>query len=422
MMLMEITVTLAVLALCGVIFLRCLAAWGVKIPAFGGNAPAVPLQSPKTTTNERRVFLYALLLRAGIFLAASVCIALHGGVSSFEALLQQMTRWDSTHYIKLTELGYANYIENGRHLFLVFYPLYVWVTRAVRLLIPNTILAGMAVSWLCFAGGCSYVYRLAARLLGPSAAKYAVLLLSFFPFSFFFGTVMTEGLFLLTTAAACCYALERKWPAYALWGALAAMTRMTGVLVLIPAGYELVRHSGIFEKPCAERFKTFLKKLPLLFAPLLGTGVYLLLNWHIDGDPFAFVRHQEHWHQGGMWISGVLKYLTENALGNLGQSIGWAIWLPEVALFIVFFAVLAAAAWKNHHPGLLAFGFCYLIANYSLSWLLSAGRYLSCGFMLFILLAALLEEHPRLRTAVLGAEAVGLGIYLFAWLAGAPIM
>lgn len=421
MMLLKLTATLAVFALGGGIFLRCLAAWGVKIPAFGGIAPALP--SPQTTTtNERRVFLYALALRAGVFLAAAACVCLHSGVSSLEALLQHITRWDSTHYVKLAELGYANYIENGQHLFLVFYPLYVWLTRAVRLLIPNTILAGMAVSWLCFAGGCSYVYRLAARLFGHNVAKNALLLLSFFPFSFFFGTVMTESLFLLTTAAACCYALEHKWLPFALWGALAAMTRMTGVLVLVPAGYELLRCSGLPEKPCLQRFAVFLKKLPLLFAPLLGTGVYLLLNWHVDGDPFAFVRHQEHWHQGGMWIADVLAYLTEYALNNLGQPIGWAIWLPEVLLFVVCFAVLAAAVWKNLHPGLVAFGFCYLIANYSLSWLLSAGRYLSCGFMLFILAAALLEKHPHLRTAVLGAEAVGLGVYLFAWLAGAQIM
>ena len=37
-------------------------------------------------------------------------------------------------------------------------------------------------------------------------------------------------------------------------------------------------------------------------------------------------------------------------------------------------------------------------------------------------LAVLLEKHPRLRTAVLGAEAIGLGVYLFAWLNGAQIM
>ena len=423
-MMLELTVNFAVLVLFGGIFLQCLASWGVPAPFFAGTSS--PLRPKATKQNERRVFFCALALRLGVFLAAAACFALNNtGASSFEALLQQMTRWDSPHYVKLIELGYENYLENGRHLFLVFYPLYVWVVRAVRLLIPHTVLAGMVVSWVCTAGGSCYVYRLACRLFGSAAARDAVLLLSFFPFSFFFGTVMTEGLFLLTTAAACWYALEKKWLPYALWGALAAMTRMTGVLVIVPAGIALVEQCGLFkekEEPFFQRFKRFLWKIPALFAPILGTGVYLLLNWQVDGDPFAFIRHQEHWYQGGMWISGVVRYLLENAAASWNQAIGWAIWLPEVALFFLCFAILAAGTVKKLHTGLLAFGFCYLIANYSLSWLLSAGRYLSCGWMLFILLAVLLEKHPRLRTAVLGAEAIGLGAYLFAWLNGAQIM
>ena len=390
------------------------------MPCFAGTAQK--LLPADTKESERRVFVCALALRAGMFLACAACVALHSGDLSLQTLLHQLTRWDSPHYVNLVERGYAGYMENGQHLFLVFYPLYVWLTRAVCLLVPNTILAGMAVSWVCFAWGCRYVYRLAARLFGPAVGKDAVLYLSFFPFSFFFGTVMTEGLFLLTTAAACCCALEEKWLPFALWGALAAMTRMTGVLVLIPAGYVVLRRTEVLKQPDLPHLKALLGKNPLLLAPLLGTGVYLLLNWQVDGDPFAFVRHQAHWHQGGMWIGGVLRYVAENALGSLDQSIGWAIWLPELLLFAAFFAVLTAGAVKKLHAGLLAFGFCYLVANYSLSWLLSAGRYLSCGFMLFILLAALLEKHPHLRRALLGAEAVGLGVYLFAWLSGAQIM
>ena len=60
--------------------------------------------------------------------------------------------------------------------------------------------------------------------------------------------------------------------------------------------------------------------------------------------------------------------------------------------------------------------------NYCLSWLLSAGRYLSCGFVFFIFAAALLEEFPWLRRLVLGAEAVFLGVYLYAYTSGAQIM
>ena len=102
---------------------------------------------------------------------------------------------------------------------------------------------------------------------------------------------------------------------------------------------------------------------------------------------------------------------------------GWAVWLPTLVLFVVFFVTLALSAFRRENPpSLLVYGFCYLVANYSLSWLLSAGRYLSCGFVFFIFAAALLERFPRLRGLVLGVEAVFLGIYLYAYTCGAQIM
>ena len=59
-----------------------------------------------------------------------------------------------------------------------------------------------------------------------------MLFLSVFPYAFFFGGVMTEGLFLLATTGACWYAWRGKWLAFGLFGALAALTRMTGLLVI----------------------------------------------------------------------------------------------------------------------------------------------------------------------------------------------
>ena len=43
-------------------------------------------------------------------------------------------------------------------------------------------------------------------------------------------------------------------------------------------------------------------RLPLVLLPGVGTLLYLLLNSWVDGDPFAFVTHQEHWYQGYLWI------------------------------------------------------------------------------------------------------------------------
>ena len=153
-------------------------------------------------------------------------------------------KWDAWHYVGLAELGYTGYWEDGRPLFLVFFPLYPWLVRLVCPLTGhNTMAAGLMVAFLCYSAGCVYLYRLAAWELGKGAARRTGLFLSLFPYAFFFGGVMTEGLFLLTTAAALWHIRRHRWWRAGMWGVLAAMTRMHGLL-LIGAASGIGRESG----------------------------------------------------------------------------------------------------------------------------------------------------------------------------------
>ncbi len=418
----------AVLGLFLALALRCLGLAGAPLPQPAGASGVVR----KPYLPSRKTLLWVFLGALGLRLAMLLAIAAHTAFTNEKGLTWQALKgsfllWDARHYINLIEQGYSGYQEDGKHIFLVFYPFYVWVVRAVRLAVPSTIGAGLLVSVVSYAWGCCWVYRLAGLAANRRTALYTVLLLSAYPFSFFFGTVMTEGLFLLTTSASLYFALRRKWLFYGIWGALAALTRMTGVLVMVPALLALLEDAKPLRPPVRQSLKKswlcLLKALPLILLPLLGAAGYWALNWHVDGDPFAFAGHQEHWHQGGMWVSKVLVYIWQYGAKNLTQPIGWAVWLPELALFGLCFLLLALCAWREKAPaGLLAYGFCYLIANYSLSWLLSAGRYLSCGVAFFLFAAILTERRPILRGFLLVTEAVLLGAYYFSYLSHAPIM
>lgn len=424
-----VLVTLAVLSLGVLLLLRCLAAWG----AGGRLVSLASLAQGEARSGEEgvpgwQVFLWSfgfrvLLVGAGMLAA----VLLSQGELSPEGAFRQLLRWDGNHYKNLVELGYAGYVENGQHLFLVFFPGYVWAARLLRLVIPSTALAGTALSCLCYGGACCYLYRLAGEAYNGRVARDALLYMSLFPFSFFSGLVMTEGLFLLATTGACWYAWRGKWLAFGLFGALAALTRMTGLLVIVVGVIRLLEAYRPLEPPVGKSlgrcWKPLLLRLPLTLLPAVGTLLYLLLNLWVDGDPFAFASHQEHWHQGYLWISQVVEYIGRYLGDNLGSSFGWAVWAPALALFVVGLALLYWAALRRGHPaGLLAYGFCFFVATYSLSWLLSAGRYLSTCFVLFLFLAKLTQRRPALRAALLGGEGVLLGVYLCAFLAGAQVM
>ena len=424
-----VVVSLAVCLLGLLVVYRCLAAWGLRAP--GSLARHAVEEGPPAAQGLQpgwKIFLLGAGSRVGLLLAgmAAAMLLSEGGLT-WEGAFQQLQRWDAAHYIRLIEEGYQGYTENGQHLFLVFFPGYVWAARLLRLVIPSTALAGTALSCLCYGGACCYLYRLAGEAYNGRVARDALLYMSLFPFSFFSGLVMTEGLFLLATTGACWYAWRGKWLAFGLFGALAALTRMTGLLVIAVGVIRLLEAYRPLEPPVGKSlgrcWKPLLLRLPLTLLPAAGTLLYLLLNLWVDGDPFAFASHQEHWHQGYLWISQVVEYIGRYLGDNLGSSFGWAVWAPALALFVVGLALLYWAALRRGHPaGLLAYGFCFFVATYSLSWLLSAGRYLSTCFVLFLFLAKLTQRRPALRAALLGGEGVLLGVYLCAFLAGAQVM
>lgn len=268
-------------ALGGVLVLRWLGAAGLPVPLTGQN----PIS--KGDIPDRRdcvmVFTITLLFRILVFLlvALAACLVLYPG-SGPDAALWVWKRWDGLHYVNLAELGYSGYVEDGKNLFLVFFPLYPWLMRVISLLMGNTMAAGLLLSFLCYSSGCVFVYRLAAFELGREGAKRAVLFLSVYPYAFFFGGIMTESLFLLTTAGGLLAIRRHRWWQAGVWGLLASMTRMHGILLIGAAGAELVEHLGRFD------WKAIVRKLPALLLPSVGTLVYLLLNWHVTGNPFAF--------------------------------------------------------------------------------------------------------------------------------------
>jgi len=415
MLVWELAATAVFLLAAGALVLRWLACCGASLPQPFSH----PLPQRAGETPERgvllRVFLGALLFRCALALTSLFLYNLLSGAALGLADLPGLwSRWDAPHYIKLADLGYAGYIEDGQPLFLVFFPLYVWLTRGVSLLVHNTALAGMAVSFLCFAWGCVYLYRLAAEEYGARTARRTLVLLAAFPFAFFFGGIMTESLFLLTTAAGLYHIRRHQWGWAALWGVLAAMTRMQGVLLIGAAAAELAQERKPLALTGEERRGALLdiaKKLPLLCVPVLGSLVYFALNLHVAGDPFAFTRMQEHWSQGFLWFPKVLAYLAKNAFTWPTVSTRWEMWLPELLLFPLF-ALVLRRSWKDHRSMFTLYAFVYFILNYCLSWLLSAGRYLSCGLPFFLFAAHLLEGKPR-RTAVL---TVGMALLQMAFL------
>lgn len=409
---LAVTGVVAVLGL--YLVLRWLAAAGLPVPLAAkvpGAKGCIPNRSECV-----KVFTVALVFRILIFLLVGLiaCFVLYPG-SSPDVFLWVWKRWDGQHYVNLAELGYSGYVEDGKNLFLVFFPLYPWLMRVISLITGNTMAAGLLISFVCYGEGCVFLYKLAAFELGRGAARRTVLFLSVYPYAFFFGGIMTESLFLLTTAGGLWAIRRHRWWQAGLWGLLAAMTRMHGILLIGAAGAELVEHIGRFD------WKTIARRLPALLLPAVGTLIYLALNWSVTGNPFAFTIMQQHWSQGFCPIADTLWYVLQNALSYSNVLVRYQIWIPTIVLFPVFFALLLWAR-KKFRSMYTLYGFVYLVLNYSLSWLLSAGRYLSCALPFFLFAAALTEDRPKLTVGVALVMGAGFLVNLTWFLTGGQIM
>lgn len=415
---MELIWTLAVTGMVAALGLYLVLRWlgraGVPVPlAAKGLAAKGYMPDSRECV---KVFTVTFGFRIFIFLLVGLaaCFILYPG-SGPDAFLWIWKRWDGLHYVNLAELGYSGYVEDGKNLFLVFFPLYPWLMRVVSLITGNTMAAGLLLSFMCYGAGCVLLYKLAAFELGRGGAVRTVLFLSVYPYAFFFGGIMTESLFLLTTAAGLWYIRRHRWWLAGMWGLLAAMTRMHGVLLMGAAAAELVEHLGRFD------WKAIARRLPALLLPAVGTLVYLALNWSVTGNPFAFTVMQQHWSQGFCPIADTLWYVLQNALSYPTELVRYQIWVPTILLFPVFFALLVWA-WNKFRGMYTLYGFVYLVLNYSLSWLLSAGRYLSCALPFFLFAAALTQGKPKLTGVVAAAMGAGFLLNLVWFLNGGQVM
>ena len=317
-------------------------------------------------------------------------------------------------------------IQNGQHLFLVFFPLYPFLLRSFHLIFADIRIAGLVLSTLAYAGGCVNMYRLVRLDYREEVAINSVILLSLFPFGFFFGGIMTEGLFFFVSATMLYYIRRHDWSKVIILGCLATMVRLQGVLLIVPAGLELLciyKPWSLLGSKNFSKFKEFIRRALSLCLMFMGVGVYLFINWRVEGHPFAFMIYQDsHWNQGACLPTKALSYVFRYAFSDTyNLQTRFALWMPQAVLAVLCAAVLlyGIRKLKAFHIG---YAVSYVLLTYSATWLLSAGRYLSCCIPLFIVLALAAERRKWLMPVFISLFSVLLTVYYTGYFNGMQIM
>lgn len=312
-------------------------------------------------------------------------------------------RFDGLWFLRIATEGYR--ATDGSA---VFFPLYPLAVRAVSFAIGgHPFAASIIVSNGAFLGALIVLYSLSATDLSEEAARRTILYVSLFPTSFFFFAPYSESLFLLCAVTSFWAARRRRWALAGVAGALAALTRNVGV-ILVPALAVEAVHQRMERKGSA---------LPGIAASIftgLGTLSYMGYWAAKTGDWLAPVTRQVEWERVFSWPWTTLVQGTRFAFRYLGNTNG-GYWLID---WLIVVPMLAAGVYGlfRLRPSYGVYAWGGLLVPLSFVFqsrpLMSMPRFVLPLFPLFWAIAHATSNKRIPHAAVVATEAAGLGLLM----------
>ncbi|HYB28709.1 MAG TPA: mannosyltransferase family protein [Solirubrobacteraceae bacterium] len=202
-----------------------------------------PVDRPRSTPRDTlRVLLSSRLL---IWIVGCLAVLLlgtsgakqqrfdPGGISRSlgslgNVLAAPAVRWDAIWYLQIANHGYQTLTATR------FFPVFPALVAAASGVVGSTWVAGVLISVLASIVAFELVRRLTELELGAKAANSAIALLAFTPMALYFSAVYSESVFLALSAGTLYAARRRRWASAGGLGTIAAATRVTGVLLVVP--------------------------------------------------------------------------------------------------------------------------------------------------------------------------------------------
>jgi Gpi18-like mannosyltransferase len=313
---------------------------------------------------------------------------------SSHVLLAVWGRWDAVHYLNIATQGYQ-----GTDM--AFFPLYPLLIRIVGTLAGNHLIAGLLISNASFFFGLLYLYKLLEHEYDRAVARRAIFYVSIFPTAVYFTAVYTESLFFMVTVASFYYMRGGRWWLAGVMGFFAALTRVEGVLLIVPFIIEWLTQDR------ESRPRALYDLLPGALIPL-GLAIYMAYLWVLRADPLYFSHVQSHWnrHLAPPWVSLI------NAFGKLAHATSAQIVANqslEIGFTLLIIAVLLGG-WHRLRPSYIAYMGLSILVPMSTSNLMSMPRFALVLFPMFAILARW-GERPWVNNVILAFSLPLLGLF-----------
>lgn len=315
-------------------------------------------------------------------------------------LIRGWARWDAGWYAEIARNGY--WYRPGEQSPIAFFPAYPLAVAALTKLGLDVYVAGVALTMACGAMGLWLFGHWAERVTSRENARWAVMLLGGYPFSYYlYGAMYADALFLLFCAGAFLLLEGGATGRSALFGAVATAARPIAPGVVIG----LLTRQLERRRLAAERWRAS------DFVPLLasaGLFAFIAFQWSRFDDPLAFVHVQsaKHWEQPPGWRSWLKVEFFQTLFPRVPFWLGVRLVAHAVAALGAL--ALVVPTWRRLGVGYAVYVALVVgIPAVSTKDFMGVGRYVIAAFPLFVTLASLLEPRPRLRrTVVIASTAI----------------
>jgi Mannosyltransferase (PIG-V) len=314
-------------------------------------------------------------------------------------LLTSWNQWDGANYVRIAQFGYMTHFD------VAFFPLYSLLISIIAYPLGSWsyLAVGMILSNAALLGAMFVLYQLAVDIGGEQVGRRTLLYLTIFPTAFFFFAPYNESLFVLLIAGGFLAMRRHHWWLAGILGMLAALTRSAGLLFVIPYLIEVwISRESI----AASRQRLLLRLLPVVLIPL-GTALYSIYCWHIQGNPIAYVAVESHWGRQTTWpwlgiVDAFINLFWSQPFGSFYEA---HILLDLSATLGFIFLAIKGWRWlRLSYNVWMAVLLAFMLLSPSLNagdTLVSNQRLVLEMFPAFITLAMIGVKHPRIHQTLL---------------------
>lgn len=397
--------------------------------------------TPTTREMESSIDARRLIkLAVGIWLASRVALFLmtylvqvviswrhHTGLVLPWDMIIRWREFDAIDYTNIALYGYNSLYRSA------FFPLYPALIALVNFLFlgRQPVLAAMIVNNVgALIGSVGLVFLAMRESNRYDVARWTLLAFFAYPLAFFLAAPYSEGLFLASFAWCLWATRQRIWWLAALLSLTASLTRITGIVLVIPMLIEFLRTMEWGKRINFRDVQTrVVSGVLLVIAAPLAFGLFMLYLGKTIGDPLGFYHAQVFFGHSTLFypvglVEGIHFYFSRPFLSftQMRQMIDF---LPLVGLtaiaiiaarkqplaytvLVLELFVLATQSPKIYSPGNAVF--------------VSAGRYIMMALPSFLIIGGWFARNPKLGLLCCGASFLVQIVFAVYFLQGGAII